>query len=220
MRHTDGNWGGFTYEWNAAQTDATLLRGGAVRDIGNGRQWLFPSESQCLDCHTAAAGRALGLETAQLNRALTYPQTGRTDNQLHTLNTIGLLTPPLAATSTEPVLPDPLDTSLPLAARARAWLHTNCAQCHRPGGTTPSNMDLRYATPFSATATCNVTPQSGDVGIGAAARLLAPGKASDSVMVNRANRRDQQRMPPLGSLQTDAAGVALLTAWIDSLTGC
>ena len=52
-----------------AQTDATLVEGGAVRDIGNGQTWIFPSESQCLECHTEAAGRALGLETAQLNRA-------------------------------------------------------------------------------------------------------------------------------------------------------
>ena len=72
MRHPDGTWGGFTYEWNAQQTDATLVEGGAVRDIGNGQNWIFPSESQCLDCHTSAAGRALGLETAQLNRTFTY----------------------------------------------------------------------------------------------------------------------------------------------------
>ena len=71
MRHPDGNWGGFTYEWNAQQTDANLVQGGAVRDIGGGQQWIFPSEAQCLQCHTSAAGRALGPETAQLNRDFT-----------------------------------------------------------------------------------------------------------------------------------------------------
>jgi hypothetical protein len=34
------------------------------------------------------------------------------------------------------------------------------------------------------------------------------------------NRRDAQAMPPLASTVTDAAGVGLVTAWIDSLGGC
>ena len=135
MRHPDGNWGGFTYEWNAQQTDATLVQGGAVRDIGDGQQWIFPSEAQCLECHTSAAGRSLGLETAQLNRNFTYPQTGRTANELPTLNHIGMLTPPITDPATQPTMPDPADTTAPLANRARAYLHTNCSQCHRPGRT-------------------------------------------------------------------------------------
>jgi mono/diheme cytochrome c family protein len=117
-------------------------------------------------------------------------------------------------------MPDPADTSAPLADRARAYLHTNCSQCHRPGGPTPSTMDLRYTTSLAATNACNATPQSGDLGIGANARLIAPGSAANSLIVNRMNRRDQNAMPPLASNLVDTAGVALLTQWIDSLTGC
>ena len=101
MRHPDGNWGGFSYAWNAQQTDATLVQGGATRDIGGGQNWIFPSESQCLECHTGAAGRSLGLETAQLNRTFTYPQTGRTANELATLNAIGTLSPPIVNPAAE-----------------------------------------------------------------------------------------------------------------------
>ncbi|HEY7640178.1 MAG TPA: PQQ-dependent sugar dehydrogenase [Steroidobacteraceae bacterium] len=219
MRHPDGNWGGFTYEWNAAQTDATLLQGGATRTV-NGQQWIFPSEGQCLECHTAAAGRTLGPQTAQLNRNFTYPQTGRSANQLFTLNHIGVLSPPITDPSAQPTIPDPADTSAPLANRARAWLDTNCSQCHRPGGPTPSTMDLRYTTPLNATNACNAQPQSGDLGLGVNARLIAPGSAANSIVVNRANRRDSNAMPPLGSTRVDSAGVALLTSWINSLTGC
>ena len=220
MRHPDGDWGGFTYEWNTQQTDANLVRGGAVRDIGSGQQWIFPSESQCLQCHTNAAGRSLGLETAQLNRNHTYPQTGRTANELLTLNTIGMFTPPITNPSAQPTMPDPADTGAPLANRARAYLHTNCSQCHRPGGPTGVNMDLRYTTTFAATNTCNVTPQTGDLGLGASARLIAPGSATNSILINRTNRRDANGMPPLGSNRVDTAGVALLTQWVGSLTGC
>lgn len=220
MRHRDGAWGGFTYEWNAQQTDATLLRGGAQRDLGNGQQWIFPSETQCLECHTAAAGRSLGLETAQLNREFNYPQTGRTANQLSTLTAIMTLSPPITDAATQPAMPDPANTNAPLAQRARAYLHTNCAQCHRPGGPAPSNMDLRYTTTFAATNTCNAQPQSGDLGLGANARLIAAGSAANSILVNRMNRRDVHAMPPLGSNQIDAAGAALLTQWIDGLPTC
>lgn len=220
MRHPDGVWGGFTYEWNAEQTDAALVRGGAVRTLENGQQWIFPSEAQCLQCHTSAAGGALGPETAQLNRALTYPQTGRNANQLATLNHIGVLTPPIQDPATQPVLPDPADTQTTLAERARAYLHTNCAQCHRPGGPTPSNMDLRYTTSLAQTNTCGVTPQSGDLGLGSGARLIVPGSASNSLVVARTNRRDADAMPPLASNQVDAAGVDLLSEWINSLSGC
>src|SRR4030095_14024669 len=220
MRHPDGTWGGFTYEWNAQQTDATLVEGGADRDIGNGQTWRFPSEAQCLECHTDAANRSLGLETSQLNRDLTYSQTGRTANELATLSHIGLLSPPIADSSASPAMPDPADTSAPLADRARAYLHTNCSQCHRPNGPTPSTMDLRYTTALNATNACNATPQAGDLGIGANARLIAPGSSANSVIVNRANLRGSNGMPPLASNQVDAAGVALLTQWIDGLTGC
>jgi uncharacterized repeat protein (TIGR03806 family) len=220
MRHPDGVWGGFSYAWNAEQTEATLLEGGAVRDIGGGQNWIFPSESQCLDCHTQAAGRALGLETAQLNRSFTYPQTGRTANELITLSHIGLLTPPITDASTQPALPDPFGSTAPINDRARAYLHTNCSQCHRPGGPTPSNMDLRYTPPLVATNACNISPQSGDLGLGVNARLIAPGSAANSLLAHRMNRRDAAAMPPLGSNLVDAAGVALIAQWIDGLTGC
>jgi uncharacterized repeat protein (TIGR03806 family) len=220
MRHPDGVWGGYTYEWNEQQNEATLLTGGAIRDLGDGTQWIFPSESQCLDCHTSAAGRTLGLETAQMNRDLLYPQTSRTANQLATLSHISVLTPAITDPAQHPSLPDPADTSAPLADRARAYLHTNCSQCHRPGGPTPSNMDLRYTTALGLTQACNVPPQSGDLGLGAQARLIAPGDSGSSILVQRMARRDEHGMPPLGSLRVDEAGVALIADWIDSLEGC
>ena len=220
MRHPDGNWGGYTYEWNAAQTDATLLREGATRDLGYGRTWTFPSESQCLDCHTSAAGRSLGLQTAQLNRNLKYASTGRTANQLATLDHIGILSPEVPDATAEPQLPDPADASAPLDDRARAYLHSNCSGCHRPGGPTPSNMDLRYTIALDSTNACNATPQSGDLGIGEQARLIAPGSSANSVLLNRLSRRDENAMPPLGTAHVDDAAVILMTSWIDSLDGC
>ena len=132
MRHPDGIWAGYTYEWNDAQTAATRVVGGKTRSV-QGQTWIYPSEGACLQCHTAAAGFALGPEIPQLNGPLLYPTTGRTANQLDTLAGVGLLSAPLPAPSASlPALVDPTDTNAPLGDRARAWLHTNCSQCHRP----------------------------------------------------------------------------------------
>ena len=82
------------------------------------------------------------------------------------------------------------------------------------------SLDLRYTTPFASTNTCTVLPQAGDLGLGASARLIAPGSAANSLLINRTNRRDVSGMPPLGSNQVDTAGVALLTQWVNGLGGC
>ncbi|MEO8225047.1 MAG: PQQ-dependent sugar dehydrogenase, partial [Gammaproteobacteria bacterium] len=219
MRHPDGVWAGYTYEWNAAGTQATRVVGGKSRQV-NGQTWIYPGEGECLACHTPTAGFSLGLETAQLNSHLVYTGTNRTANQLATLAAIGMFSAPLpGAPGSLPALADPVDTSAPLANRARAWLHVNCAGCHQPNGPTPSGMDLRYATALSAANICNVVPQAGSLGI-ANARLVAPGDAARSVLIARMNRRDAQGMPPLASNQVDASAVSLLTAWVNSLGGC
>jgi uncharacterized repeat protein (TIGR03806 family) len=219
MRHPDGIWAGYTYEWNDAGTQATRVIGGKSRLV-NGQKWIYPSENDCMRCHTPTAGFSLGAETAQLNAHLIYPTTNRTANQLTTLAGVGVFSAPLPGPPASlPALADPADSSAPLESRARAWLHTNCSQCHRPSGPTPSNMDLRFSTPLAATNTCDLNPQAGSLGI-TDARLIAPGDASRSVVISRMSRRDAQGMPPLGSNQVDAAGVSLLTAWVNSLGGC
>jgi uncharacterized repeat protein (TIGR03806 family) len=219
MRHPDGDWAGYTYEWNAQRTDATLVQGGKTVAVGS-QDWVFPSGNDCLTCHTAAAGSSLGLEAAQLNHDLLYAATGRTANQLRTLDAITMFTTPLGEPAQQPVMPSPTDTTAPVAQRARAYLHTNCAHCHRTGGTTPSSIDLRYSTLLSSTNACGAMPQSGDLGIGAAGRIIAPGSSANSVLVARMNRRDANGMPPLASGISDAAGVTLVQQWIDGLASC
>jgi uncharacterized repeat protein (TIGR03806 family) len=217
MRHDDGAWAGYTYEWNAGGTDATRVIGGKTVQVA-GQTWEFPSESQCLQCHTQAAGRTLGLEIGTLNADFGYP-TGRTANQLVTLDAIDTLTPTLTQTPDQlPTIPDPFGTA-PLGERSRAYLHSNCAYCHRPGGNTPTNLDLRYTTALSSTGSCDVAPQLGDLGL-ANARLIAPGAAERSVVVERMDRVGTGAMPPLTRHVIDADGVELMSEWVDGLSGC
>ena len=221
MRQSNGDWAGYTYEWNSGQTDATLVDT-AGKDVTIGSQtWSYPSRAQCLQCHTSAAGFSLGLETQQMNRSTTYSQTGRTANQLATLSAsaIGMLTPQVSDPTAQPKLSDPAGSDS-LNARARAWLHTNCAMCHRPSGPTPVSLNLLATATLAATNTCNVDPTRGDLGL-TNPKLIAPGAPDSSVLLARANSRDASvQMPPVGSHIVDAAGMTLLRSWITSLTGC
>jgi uncharacterized repeat protein (TIGR03806 family) len=216
MRHMNGTWAGYTYEWDDAETDATLLSGSKTRQVG-GQSWYYPSRAQCLQCHTAAAGRALGPEVGQLNGDVTYP-TGRTRNQLETLAGLGFLSAPLPGPASTLTRFEPPSGAGPLALRARAWLHSNCAGCHRAGGAQGS-FDWRYALTLQQTNTCNALPQHGSLGI-TDARLIAPGEPLRSLMSRRIHALDAARMPPVGSLVVDTQGAALVDAWISSLTSC
>lgn len=220
MRHPDGVWAGYTYEWNAQQTEATLVTGGKTVDIA-GQDWVFPSGAQCEQCHTAAAAFALGPETAQMNRDFTYPSTAVTDNQLETMDHVMMFASPLAGTpGTLPRLADPADSSATVSDRARAYLHSNCSNCHRPGGGTPVDIDLRRDTALQDTGACDTLPQAGMLGI-QNARIIAPGDAARSTLVARTNRRgDNVAMPPVGSTVVDTAGVTLLTDWVNGLSTC
>ena len=217
MRHLDGRWAGYTYHWNDAQTEATLLPAGRRVQVGT-ESWLIPSRGQCLQCHSQVAGGSLGLELGQLNRDLTYPQTGRTRNQLVTLDAIGVFTSTLGGDVTQLPRYPSYGGPEPIELRARAYLHANCAGCHRPQGLGRGQMDLRFATSLADSGLCGV-PENGDLGI-AGARIVAPGEPSRSVISHRMSALGSARMPPLGSEQVDPVGTALIDAWIRALATC
>ncbi|MFB3077109.1 MAG: hypothetical protein ACE1Y4_03800, partial [Lysobacterales bacterium] len=143
-----------------------------------------------------------------------------TANQLATLEHIGAFSTNLPDQPENlPVMPDPFDQSANLENRAKAYLHINCAQCHQPGGPTSVSIDLRFDTPLSGMAICDVVPQNGDLGL-PNARIVAVGDPASSVLLERMNRRDVFGMPPLGSLMVDIAGTNLISQWITSVSIC
>ncbi len=180
MRGDAGNWIGYSYQWNATKTDALLVTGGSDVDI-HGQTWHYPSTGECSQCHTSAAGHSLGLETAQLKTDFTYPQTGITANQLDTLEAIGIFSESQDNSVRElKIKPD----NPSLEQQARAYLHSNCANCHRPGGTSQSTMDWRFTTELEDTNACDAEPLNGDLGV-ADARLIKPGDADGSLVYLR-----------------------------------
>lgn len=227
-RHNDGGWVGYSYEWNAAGTDANLVAvtGKDVTNInGSGQNWRFPGESQCADCHTPAAGFALGPEVAQLNRDLTYAATGRTANQLATFSEIGLLSSPLTIHPDNlPALALPDDTGAAIADRARGYLQANCSGCHRPGGGTRSGIDLRYAVSFAAMGVCDQPSTLDDLSSHGVVNgvFFAPMEPARSILSVRmgASQASGIRMPPLGTELVHTAGKAIIDGWITSVMSC
>jgi uncharacterized repeat protein (TIGR03806 family) len=218
MRHDDGGWAGYTYEWNADGKDATLLPANKVKALDQATTWAYPSRTQCIQCHSKAAGGTIGLETAQLNGDSVYPSTNRISNQLATLDHIGMFSAPLGkAPADEPRLSDPAGKD-PLDARARSYLHANCSHCHRPMGGGQGTMDLRFSQAFKDTVTCNADNTQGTVGT--ATKLIAPGAPQNSVMSLRLHATDSKRMPPVAVSVTDPLGTQVIDDWITSLTAC
>ncbi len=228
VKHANGDWGGYSYEWNDSETDASLLLNGKVttKQSPQGLQtYIYPSSTQCMRCHTSVAGIALGPETNQLNRDTTYPSTGITANQLATLEHIDIFSNALPDIPANlPRLTDPSDVSASIHDRARAYLYTNCAQCHQLGGPTNASLDFHIDTLDTDMNICNATPTHQ---IGGASAIMTPGNAADSSMYLRMNCREGElscvlgdEMPPLGSVLVDTDGALILSTWINSLLAC
>ncbi|WP_146649133.1 PQQ-dependent sugar dehydrogenase [Labilithrix luteola] len=218
MRHDDGGWAGYTYEWLDDQSDAVLLPSSKSKVVG-AQPWTYPSRSDCVSCHSEAAGHSLGLELGQLNGDFTYPSTNRISNQLKTLDHIGLFATALGKPVDELAkYPDPLDDGA-LEARARSYLHANCSNCHRPDGPGRGNMDLRFASSLADVKACNASPSAGDLGIDGA-KLLVPGDPAKSLISVRPHSPGANRMPPIASSVVDDKGMAVVDDWIKSLTQC
>lgn len=164
-------------------------------------------------CHSSAPGRALGPRTEQLNRSLPYA--GGARNQLEVLSALGLFELP-GAPDALPRLADPADPGVDIEARARSYLHANCAHCHQPGGWVPGElaMDLRTETPLSEAMICDVPTQYFDNG---GARRLQPGAPDASALLVRMRATDDKRMPPLASARVDPLAEALMVEWIEGL---
>ncbi len=208
---------GVTYRWDSA-TNATLVPEGgmdeafAVDDGGTVRTqvWHYPSRAECLACHTAAGGGALGFNTPQMNRDIDYG--GGTESQIAALSRVGYFTAPVTNLNTLRALAHPTNTAYSVEYRVHSYLTANCSQCHQPGGTALGFWDARITTPMSEAGIINgaLNNNGGD----ADNRVIAPGSLDHSMMLTRISQRGPGQMPPLDSTLPDTDALGLLSAWI------
>jgi hypothetical protein len=198
VRHEDGEYSGYSYAWRADGSDAELVESTRRGQVGE-LDWIFPGPDACHQCHTAAAGRTLGLELAQLD----------VPGQLERLVGLGVLERPAAGVQ-------PLSiTEGSLEERARAYLHVNCSGCHRPQGPGRGALDLRYQVPLADSGVCepSVLSVNGSV-------LVVPGHADASPLFQRLSQRGAGSMPPLATLRVDSEGAGVVAAWIEGMRDC
>ncbi|MBC8071358.1 MAG: hypothetical protein IAG13_23735, partial [Deltaproteobacteria bacterium] len=134
----DTGWESYIYVWDAAQQEAERNKAGVdvmleyTDEAGQpaSQLYLVPDQNACESCHARDdVDRVLGPITHQLN----VPGEGGGENQLDLWASLGLFdtAPPPAAELPAFAVPS---GDGDLDARARAYLHGNCAHCHRPGG--------------------------------------------------------------------------------------
>jgi hypothetical protein len=178
--------------------------------------WRFPSRAECTLCHTMAAKYALGVTTLQMNRLHDYGH-GQIANQLSTFEKLGVFKNKLPRSPEQlPRLADYTNPQEDLHLRARAYLHANCAHCHRMWGGGNADFELHASIPLTETKAVNTKPGQGAFQL-ADPRILVPGEPDRSLVLARMKLASLGRMPHIGSKVIDESGVALLQEWIGSL---
>jgi putative heme-binding domain-containing protein len=227
--HRDGDtWRAYSYIWKDDQTDAVLSPGQGldrtftVADprVPGGRRnqvWHFASRTECILCHTTRAGTVHGFRIDQLNNS----DQGNDDglDQLNLLSELNLFSEPLFAGKPRnkwPRIVSPSDESADINLRARAYLHVNCAHCHRRGGGGTAAIDVQFQHSIEKTNLLNARPTQGTFGVHRAG-VVAAGAPHRSVLFIRMAKLGRGRMPYFGSSMVDEAGLQLIHDWIQQL---
>ncbi len=211
-RRADGGWDGLDFEWSDDGKDATVVLQAKTKSWPDGSRWSFPGSDACVRCHSGSAAMLLGFRLPQLDLA----RGG--DDALERLADRGVIRW-RKSDGTIQRIPARDDETVPLAERARAYLHVNCAHCHGPSRAAgESQMDLRTDIPLADMHACGVRP-SALWPAPASALLVAPGRPADSLLSLRLRAVDTTAMPP-GRHELDAAGADLVDAWIRGLRDC
>ncbi len=224
VKFSDG-WEPFSYLWNEEQTEASFSVIGdnvAVSWIhydGSERStnYLIPNKNDCKGCHNISSELfPIGPTARSLNKDFDYPE-GRM-NQITKWVEMGYLrNAPDPAQATRAALWQ--DESEDLDLRARSYLDTNCAHCHRAEGPAKnSGLFLRFTETDPAKFGICKSPVAAGSGSGGFEYNILPGKPDSSIMIYRMNSSVIDiAMPELARSVIHTEGVELITQWIASM---
>lgn len=217
-------WYGFSYAWNEEQTEATLALGGHelevswVHEDGTERtnRYEIPNANQCLTCHSEnKTYQPIGPTAMNMNCDFDYAHGSQ--NQLEFLESQGRLK---GLTKDQPAMPVAFDPETgSLDERARAWLHVNCAHCHRPTGTArTSGLDLSFTQTDDAKYGFWKSPVAAGHGSGGRDYDVVPGKPDKSILLFRIESEDPSiRMPNVARNLVPTEAAQLIREWIASM---
>lgn len=193
-------WNVATYQWNDAQTNATLELNGIdtqvswINEFGSSISTLYhiPDKNECIACHQLNSTMIpLGTKLRNLNKIV--QRNGVRLNQISHLQSTGVLNS--FQLSQIPSIINYKDNTNPLQERARAYLDLNCSHCHNPNAweePAEQDLDFRFETPLNQTGLLNERDEL--------IELISEGE-----------------MPFIGTTILDEEGVSLITEYIESL---
>ena len=215
LLHRAGGWVTLPYVWNADGSDAVLKRAGARIPVtftdpagtAHTISYQVPNQNQCKDCHAlSGAITPIGPKVRNLNDG----------HQLQSWSAAGLLD---RLPADAPRLARWDDASAPLAARATAYLETNCAHCHNANGAASnSGLFFDWRQPDPTARGIGKHPVAAGRGSGGRLVDIVPGRPDESILLYRmASTEPGIAMPELGRNLPHAEGVKLVHDWIASM---
>lgn len=228
VHESDGDWQGYVYLWNDAQTDAVRSRAGGDITIDyvdasgqpQSQLYLVPDQNLCETCHRRDDQTIiLGPTTHQMNTEWTIGGDAPV-NQIDWLAEHGYFEGDVPSSTQLPALTDPAGDA-PVEARARAYLHGNCSHCHREGGLA-GGTGLRLSAWIDEPGQYGVCKRPGALApaAGGVRYDIWPGHPEKSFLPFRMASTDPAvKMPEVPNLLSDAFGVELIEAWIAQLPG-
>lgn len=227
LLHAKSGWVGLPYVWDDDQHDATLqlvpdpvpLKWTDASGTRHDFTYSIPNVNECHECHdNRQVMQPIGPKARNLNRDYAYP--GGAANELEHWQQVGYLQGlpapalrPRAAQWNKP-------SSGTLDERARAYLDSNCAHCHQPGGQAGyTGVDFRLTQKdLGRMGECKRPNSAGNMGD--LSYDLVPGRPEQSVLIYRLESTAPKiSMPQLGRAVVHEEGVKLLRDWIASLPG-
>ncbi len=115
-----------------------------------------------------------------------------------------------------PHMVSPSDDKQDLTARARSYLHANCAHCHIEAGGGNASIDLEFTSDMPKSHLLDAVSAANNMGI-KDAQFLSPGHPESSILYHRLTLRGTGQMPPMASNRVDPAASKMIDHWIRSL---
>ena len=222
----NNEWKFADYIWNDEQTEAVYDSAGAYKMIewidANGTlrsvNYRIPSEVECYTCHKFnSTSTPIGPKPQNLNKVISYDD--GLANQLQKWTEVGYLNGNYPS-AIETVV-DWTDETQTLENRWRAYVDMNCSHCHREGSHCdyrPLRLAWSETTNPDNLGVC-VQPQEAIPSQPQLTHVIARSVINRSMMYYRLNTTaEQERMPLLGRTVVHEEAIALLEAYINSLT--
>ena len=204
--HWDGYWNGYTYRWNEEQTDAILVAREGLTTTVQDKPWRFYARNECMRCHGSNFHKPLAFFPGQMDR----------DDQIQRFLDLGLVDDTFEKAAEIQPIGNPYNESLALETRARSWIHSNCAGCHRRSGRAGIVSMMSITTNNENMRILNFEPSRGSFGL-EGAPLIEPGNPYRSILYYRIATKGAGHMPMIGVPSIDSEGVQVVHDWIRSL---